>query len=302
MNHKHISDLWDILVCPYCGEPLKIAKQGAICNCCNTFYEYTKSGSLDLRLKKPKKCQYKFKIGSPLLPKTGFVFEKLPEKRSEVNYNGINIPHNIKKELLSYFPKPGKKGSLMLDLGCGRAIHREICEHAGFKYVGLDYNSMEATILGDAHSLPFTDECFDFILSIAVLEHIRFPFLLVSEAYRVLKSNSKFIGTVAFLEPFHEQSYYHHTHLGIYNLLNEAGFEINHISPSVKWAVLKAQARMGLFPGMPSIISNAIILPLNLAHRAWWKIARVLKKRATEINRINYTTGSFTFIVTKKAT
>jgi hypothetical protein len=72
----------------------------------------------------------------------------------------------IEREIASYIPRPRSKTSMMLDLGCSHAKHRPSFEHAGFKYVGLDYDSKEATLLSDAHALPFKDESFEFLFSI----------------------------------------------------------------------------------------------------------------------------------------
>ena len=170
-----------------------------------------------------------------------------------------------------------------------------------FEYVGLDYKSDYAPILGDAHSLPFKDKFFEFILSVAVLEHIRFPFLMMKEAYRVLQPRGKFIGTVAFLEPFHNSSFYHHTHLGTYNSLQEGGFEITHIAPNETWSALTALADMVLFPRMPRLLSRAIVTPVQIAHRTWWKIGGMFSREASDNMRMIHTAGSFTFIAVKAA-
>jgi SAM-dependent methyltransferase len=187
----------------------------------------------------------------------------------------------------------------MLDLGCGNMVHQEVCEYAGFEHVGLDYESEEASILGDAHSLPFKDESFEFILSMKVLEHIRFPFVMMKEAYRVLEPNGIFIGTVAFLESFHLNSFYHHTHLGTYNSLQEGGFRIERICPSDKWSVLVALAKMSLFPEMPSLFSKLIVMPIQIIHKIWWRIGGIFSYKASEGKRIKNTTGEFTFIARK---
>ncbi len=188
----------------------------------------------------------------------------------------------------------------MLDLGSGGGIHREACEHAGFKYVSLDYGTSAAQILGDAHALPFLSDTFEFVLSIAVLEHIQYPFVMMREIYKVLKSGGKLIGTVAFLEPFHGNSYYHHTHVGILNSLAFGGFKVEKLASSKQWSVLRAQARMGLFPTMPTPVANAIVYPMYSLHRLWWWIAGTVDGRATEERRILKTSGAFAFIATKE--
>jgi ubiquinone/menaquinone biosynthesis C-methylase UbiE len=296
--HSQFSDnMWKIMTCPSCGKHLEKTSQGALCSNCKLGYEYTKTGSLDLRLKNPKSFLFGFKLGTSLFPKEEFNFDKLIQNHAhQVDFSKIAVPWHLTKEIMSYFPKAISEKSLMLDLGCGDTIHRDVCQHCGFEYVGLDYDSEKASILGDAHALPFKDESFEFILSIAVLEHIRYPFVMMKEAYRVLKPNGMFIGTVAFLEPFHGNSFYHHTHLGTYNSLKEGGFEIEHVAPSEKWSVLVAQARMGLFPKMPIFFAKMLVFPVLFLHRLWWKIGSKLNPKASEKTRILLTTGAFTFI------
>ena len=188
----------------------------------------------------------------------------------------------------------------MLDLGCGDARYKQNFERAGFKYIGIDYCSKEATFLGDAHALPFKDESFDFLFSRAVLEHLQYPFVAMNEAYRVLKRQSKFLGTVAFLEPFHGRSFYHHTHYGLMNCLRQAGFRVEHISPNTEWDVLTAQASMSLFPKMPLSLRKVLIFPLRALHKAYWKTGHLLNPiQSDEKTRLLMTAGSFLFIASK---
>jgi ubiquinone/menaquinone biosynthesis C-methylase UbiE len=296
------STIWNILTCSYCGSELEKTDNGAECIHCGLQYRYTNYGSLDLRLKKEKKYDLEFELGSPLPSKGEFQVEPLKTNRNpEVDFSKIQVPWRISREVLSYFPKAKAPDSLMLDLGCGNAIHKSVCEYAGFQWIGLDYDSTKAPILGDAHSLPFRNESLEFVLSIAVLEHIRFPFVMMREVYRVLKPQGRFIGTVAFLEPFHGDSYYHHTHLGTFNSLQYGGFTIEKIAPSEEWSVFAAQASMGLFPRMPKFMAQAIVYPIQRIHILWWQAANLINPKFTKKIRIRNTTGAFTFIATKHA-
>ena len=308
--HPAPSDqLWRILACPACGGALQDAgpaaprdgAPGAACVRCDAHYPFVPSGALDLRLQRPKKFLYEFTLGEPLPPAARSEARPLaPNDTPEVEYSDTEVPWHLSPELLSRFPRARTSHSLALDLGCGSAIHRPVCERAGFEYVGLDYDAPEAPILGDAHALPFQNESFEFLLSIAVLEHIRFPFVMMREACRVLKPGGVFLGTVAFLEPFHGDSFYHHTHLGVYNSLREGGFKVEYVCPSARWTVLEAQAAMGLFPHMPHLLARTLVLPLRLCHRLWWGAGGLICQKAAAPTRIRNMTGSFTFVARRE--
>ena len=122
---------------------------------------------------------------------------------------------------------------------------------------------------------------------------------MMKEAQRVLQDGGLIIGSVAFLEPFHGNSYYHHSHLGTFNSLKLGGFHVLAISPNPRWNVLDAQAAMGLFPKMPTGISKLIILPVKWLHFIWWRLGGLISRESIEQRRILETTGSFFFIAQK---
>jgi SAM-dependent methyltransferase len=250
-------------------------------------------------LRQSKKVDLQFELDANIFPDKNFDFEPLAmNPRPEVNYDGIQPPTRLSRAQMSYIPRAKNPESLVLDLGCGHTFHKQVLDHAGYKYVGLDYDEPEAPILGDAHALPFPDNTFDFIMSIAVLEHIINPFIMMKETFRVLKPGGKLLGTVAFLEPFHANSCYHHTHLGTYYTLYASGFKVQKVAPSPDWPVLVAQSGL-LFSKMPSMLRKSIVMPVHFLHKLWWKAASFANPKANRRNRILFMTGSFTFLAEK---
>lgn len=276
-------NLWELLRCPNCRGTLTQSSQGAKCSQCHIEYPTSPTGQLDLRLKQKKTCSVRVDLTVESMPLCSSISDLKADRLSA--------------GLASYFPVAKGKQSFMLDLGCGSTLYRPQCEKAGFTYIGLDYTSHEATILGDAHSLPFEDESLDFVLSTAVLEHLRYPFIALSEVHRVLKKQGKFIGTVAFLEPYHNDSFYHFTHLGLINCLEYAQFRIEQVAPIPKWDVLTAQASMAFFPKMPLMLIQIMLGPLRAAQSIWWRIGSFFYPRAGNlINNSIRTAGAFAFI------
>lgn len=128
-----------------------------------------------------------------------------------------------------FFP-PTEPGSRVLLLGCGDAGERPMLEARGLTVVGFDIRrSAGVDVLGDAHKLPFRDASFDIVLSMQVLEHLRSPWLAASETARVLQPEGWFIGSVAFMKPYHG-SYFHMSHLGVQQLLSTAGLTVDKLA------------------------------------------------------------------------
>ena len=294
------SAVWRILACPFCGSRLDECAQGqACCPTCDIEYAGVDESSLDLRLRAPKRETLTFELADRV-PDTATTVAPLRMCADpQVDFGGIAAPHHLTPELMSFFPKASGCDSLALDLGCGDGIHRTVCERAGFEYVGLDYSSARAPLRGDAHALPFVDESFEFVLSIAVLEHVRYPFVMMKEAHRVLKPGGRLIGTVAFLEPFHDQSLYHHTHLGVLNSLRFARFRVDRIAPSEEWSVFAAQAEMAGFPHLrrrhAKMLMRAPVWILKWVRR----LAGALGKHADYDSFTARNTGAFSFVATK---
>jgi SAM-dependent methyltransferase len=110
------------------------------------------------------------------------------------------------------------KDGLLLDCGAGR---RPVYYKNVVNYEIVNYDSTD--VLGVAEVLPFVDNAFDAVISIAVLEHVRDPFSAAREIMRVLKPGGRLICCVPFLQPFHgyPNHYYNMTHVGLANLFRE---------------------------------------------------------------------------------
>ena len=132
-------------------------------------------------------------------------------------------------------------GSAVLEIGCGGGQMRRPLAERGIHYVGTDISDSRVNeqlrthggpdVLADAHFLPLDEEQFDFVFSAAVFEHLACPHLAAQEVARVLKPGGAFCGSVSFMEPWHDDSFFHMSPLGVYEMLVQAGFTPEYIWP-----------------------------------------------------------------------
>ena len=292
--------LRELLRCPACRAELSGPGPDFSCPACGRDFAATPDGRPDLRLRDPVRIGLSLTLGEPLDIPEHLDFAPLAfSSEPQVDFAGLPVPRHLSPEILSWFPKAGAAGEIALDLGSGRGLHRAAVERAGFAWAGLDYATKRAPLLADAHALPFADASFGFILSVAVLEHLRHPYAALAEIGRVLRPGGRLIATMAFLEPFHKNSFFNISHLGALSLLHHAGLFPRAVAPGQGGRF--ALSRMGLVAGVARGLGHGIVTPVHWLHRIWWKIGRRWHPRLTEPARRLILSGDMTVIADRPA-
>jgi SAM-dependent methyltransferase len=260
------------LVCPDCKQELRITKNGATCNECGAEYSRSDNGQLDLRLNKQKTINLEYNIGGKAEPGDEVFCTSPPKPKFQAKKElGDSLPNDGRgtlRKIIQQIP-PADGDAVCLEMGMRTKRLKHVCESAGYEYIAIDFDSVSADILGDGHALPLPDRSCDLVISHKVFEHLDNPFIVASEIERVLSDGGHVIGGVAFLEPFHGNSQFHHTHEGIYQVLTSAGFNVKAVYPGRDG--LSALSEMGLFKKAPKPLVKTIILPVKLAHQIYYQ-------------------------------
>ena len=176
----------------------------------------------------------------------------------------------------------------LYDLGCGdmpfKSFFLQHCEH----YIGVDWNSSLHPTVPDIAAdlnatLPIPDSAADTVVSISVLEHLREPRIMLSEAHRILRRGGHIILHVPFQWHVHEAPYdfFRFTRFALQDLLEQAGFSEIDIEPTTGfWSmwVLKLNYQLKKLVRGPAAVR--IVMQLALAI-PWWlnqHLARLLDR------------------------
>ena len=165
------------------------------------------------------------------------MWEKLYKKQ------GIKSQREYPNESLIAFIKQNiKKGSKVLELGCGSGANMWFLAKEGMETYGIDYApkgieyckeilkkwNVEADIkVGDMRKLEYKNELFDAIVDIVSLQHVKEKKEVMEEVYRCLKPNGRFfsyhIAGGNIKELFPDYTFYFPTEIKI--ILEKARFK-----------------------------------------------------------------------------
>ncbi len=129
----------------------------------------------------------------------------------------------ITRDNLDMFLKDYATNAKVLDVGSGGSSYGRFFPNR--LTVDID-PARQPDIVADASSLPFKDGEFEVILCTEVLEHVKNPFEIEKEFYRVLKSGGRLILTTRFVYPIHDSphDYWRYTKYGLKELFKRWRF------------------------------------------------------------------------------
>jgi len=116
----------------------------------------------------------------------------------------------------------------VLELGAGV----DKCDLAHLVKTDAFLYSTELDCLVDAHSMPFPDNTFGYVYSLAVFEHLHSPWIAAEEIFRVLKPGGKVFVLTAFMQHMHgyPNHYFNMTVSGLERIFSR--FQVLQCQPS----------------------------------------------------------------------
>jgi len=297
------------LACVRCVGRLADVPDGLACTVCGQPYPWA-GRSIDLRPREPTRVTIEHVVRATGARPDGHRDQPSPAVTRRLHARP-DSPHDpnvvawtsrerhgcrMTPDLFTHVPNLPPGGGLLIDLGAGEQVYRTLLSSTGFDYVSVD-TSGAVDLLADAHRLPFASSSAEVVVAISLLEHVYDPFIAMREVARVLRPGGTVLGSVALTEPFHMNSYFHHSHLGVAQVLEVAGLEPVVIAPADDWPSIHAVAEMGLFEGAPRVGARLVTWPLRVMGRAWWR-ARAFAGRAhsSGLDRDLLLTAGFRFV------
>lgn len=151
----------------------------------------------------------------------------------------------ITRRSLDTFLSRHKTDEEVLDVGSGGSSYDRYFPNR--LTVDLD-SSRQPDIVADAHALPFKNDEFGVILCTEVLEHVKNPFQVEKELWRVLKPGGKLILSTRFIFPIHDapHDYWRFTKYGLRNLFT-------------RWEIVELKGEMATFSALGALMQRIVL-------------------------------------------
>jgi SAM-dependent methyltransferase len=186
------------LACSNCGKEFPVIGNGTIPVMFSTGSDFADSKVNQWELTNVKNIEVKDYRKSRLLPRT----------------NVTNLAKKKKKTIFSHM----KDGDI-LNIGSGQERF-----HHHQNVTNLDITPHNnSDIIADSHCLPFKDNCFDFVYSNSVFEHLKKPFVVAKEINRILRKGGMMWCDAPLIYPVHgvPYDYFRYTPDGLKSLFND---------------------------------------------------------------------------------
>jgi len=205
------SDLVDLLLCVECKSEKLLATVGKlVCDKCATEYPYANEAPILLRddnqLFPKKKYDRLFNDSESAVVNVekgkDTIVDRFPSRslnlcRSrnfKVIFEGMDFEKNYRILVIG----SGQQASSVLSHFEGKNVLFIFCDIA---------EGGDVDIFCDAHDLPFKAECFDGLITTAVMEHVLYPDVVAAEITRVLKVRGFVYSEIPFLQSVHMGAY-----------------------------------------------------------------------------------------------
>jgi len=158
------------------------------------------------------------------------------------NRQDFIVMHFLLEDLENVISEYSK--GLLLDIGCGNKPYEELFHGKINSYIGCDVvqsDLQRVDVICEATNLDFESEVFDTVFSTQVIEHVNDPFLMLKEAYRVMKKGGVIIVSAPFCWELHEEPYdfFRYSKYGLKSMFENSGFEVKLIKENGgKWAAV----------------------------------------------------------------
>jgi SAM-dependent methyltransferase len=175
------------------------------------------------------------------------------------------------EEAVARFAAGLAPGARVLDAGAGEGRYAKA--FAKQRYTGVDlgigdagwnYRGLDA--VADLGALPFPASCFDAVVNIVTLEHVREPRCVLTEIARVLRPGGELLLIVPQDWEVHQapHDYFRYTRYGVRYLLEAAGFTGIHVLAAGGYFRLLARRLLNglrFFPGLWALPAALLLAP-----------------------------------------